>query len=180
VGGDGGGSTAHSHGGDVNQGGLIDLNVLSPQRGGDSTAVSQGGNGGAGGGHGAGGHGAGGHGAGGHGAGGHGGNGGDADVHASQDTVVVNEFDHSFNEDNHTTHIDHSFNQDNDTTYIDRSFNEDNDGVDNKDGHIYDSVVAGDDIENSFNDDDTVINDSFKEDNDFLDLDVVRDINVEL
>ncbi|MGH3786282.1 MAG: IniB N-terminal domain-containing protein, partial [Pseudonocardiaceae bacterium] len=49
--------------------------------------------------------------------------------------------------------IDGSFNQDNDVNVIEDSFNEDNDGVDNKGGTIDDSVVAGEDIEESFTSD---------------------------
>lgn len=62
--------------------------------------------------------------------------------------------------------INDSFNQDNDVNVIEDSFNQDNDGVDNKGGTIEDSVVAGDDIEDSLNsDDDTTVSDSFNVDN---------------
>ncbi|MGH8571024.1 MAG: IniB N-terminal domain-containing protein, partial [Gammaproteobacteria bacterium] len=57
--------------------------------------------------------------------------------------------------------ITDSFNQDNDVTVIEDSFNQDNDGVDNKDGTINDSALAGEDIDDSLNsDDDTTATDS--------------------
>jgi hypothetical protein len=57
--------------------------------------------------------------------------------------------------------IENSFNQDNDITVIEDSFNQDNDGVDNKGGTIDDSVVGGDDLEDSLNsDDDTSVSGS--------------------
>lgn len=65
--------------------------------------------------------------------------------------------------------IDGSFNQDTDVsvTQIEDSFNQDNDGVDNKGGVIDDSVVAGDDINDSLNktDNSTNVDDSFNTDN---------------
>ncbi len=62
--------------------------------------------------------------------------------------------------------IEDSFNQDNDVNVIEDSFNQDNDGVDNKGGTIDDSVVAGEDIEDSLkSDDDTTVSDSFNVDN---------------
>jgi hypothetical protein len=92
---------------------------------------------------------------------------------------VVNDFDFvdSFNEDNNTTTtVTDSFNEDNDTTTIRDSFNQDNDGVDNSGGTIYDSAVAGDDIENSFNsDDDTAVVNSFNTDNSETNIDASDD-----
>jgi hypothetical protein len=99
-------------------------------------------------------------------------------------------------------------NDDNDITYIRDSYDQDNDGVDNSHGHIVDSVVAGDDIQNSLNTDDDVsiadsYNDTYTEtntdassdtnytnsfngnsfDNDGLDLDLdldIEDVEVEI
>jgi hypothetical protein len=185
LGGPGGESAAHSHAGDANQAGLLNLNLFGGPTGGDSAAVSQGGAGGPGVGQGVGGNGgfagsggdADAHGgdaqtlgyttAGSTADGGQGGNGGDATVDANQNTLVNNDlnFDHSFNEDNHTTYIDHSFNHD-------------NHGVDNTGGNIDHSVVTGDGIDHSFNTQNdlhyTEIQDSFNhvEDNHVLDLDV--------
>jgi hypothetical protein len=192
-GGDGGDSRAYSEGGDANQSGLLNLNLLGGPSGGDSIAASRAGHGGnadADGGN----------------AttlgytssqssadGGDGGEGGNAYVYADQDTNVRNDFD-----------FNRSFNEDNDTFYAKNSFNQDNDGVDNAGGRIDDSVVAGDDINRSFNSDDDVeinnsyntdnreynidnsdddfhyteIKDSYNRDNDFLDLDVTRDIDI--
>ncbi|HET9117426.1 MAG TPA: hypothetical protein VFN75_05000, partial [Pseudonocardiaceae bacterium] len=133
LGGPGGDSVAQSHAGDAHQAGLLNLNLFGGPTGGDSAAVSQGGAGGPGGGLGVGGNGgfagsggnADAHGgdahtlgyttAGSSADGGQGGHGGAADVSANQNTLVDNNFrfDHSFNEDNHTTYIDHSFNHDN-------------------------------------------------------------------
>jgi hypothetical protein len=57
-------------------------------------------------------------------------------------------------------------------TIVEDSFNQDNDGVDNKGGTIDDSIVAGDDVENSGNqDNDTEVTDSFNEDNDTVTVD---------
>ncbi|MGH4016751.1 MAG: IniB N-terminal domain-containing protein [Pseudonocardiaceae bacterium] len=62
--------------------------------------------------------------------------------------------------------ITDSFNQDNDVTVIEDSFNQDNDGLDNKDGTIDDSALAGEDIDDSLNsDDDTTITDSHNTNN---------------
>jgi hypothetical protein len=62
--------------------------------------------------------------------------------------------------------IEDSFNEDNDVNVIEDSFNQDNDGVDNKGGTIDDSVVAGEDIDDSLNsDDDTTVSDSYNVDN---------------
>ncbi|MGH3766946.1 MAG: hypothetical protein ACRDS0_04395 [Pseudonocardiaceae bacterium] len=160
VGGPGGDSLAHSDAGDANQFGLLNLNLGGGPTGGDSVAASQGGAGGGGFGQGIGGSG----GVAGDGGnasadggnattygltsahssadGGGGGNGGAANVNAAQNTGVSNKFD-----------FDHSFNEDNHTTYIGHSFNQDNDGVDNKGGDIHHSIVAGDDIDHSFNPD---------------------------
>ncbi len=72
-----------------------------------------------------------------------------------RDTVVLGDY-----EDNSTT----------ENTIIEDSFNEDNDGVDNKGGTIDDSIVAGEDVEDSGNEETNVeIEDSFQdnsEDND--------------
>lgn len=60
--------------------------------------------------------------------------------------------------------IDDSFNSDNSVTIIEDSFNEDNDGVDNKDGVIDDSTVAGDDMAESGNtDESTTVSDSYND-----------------
>jgi hypothetical protein len=57
--------------------------------------------------------------------------------------------------------ITDSFNEDNDITVVQDSFNQDNDGVDNKGGHIDDSVVTGHDMDTSLNtDDSTTMTDS--------------------
>ena len=118
-----------------------------------------------------------------------GGDGGDARVFSDQDTTVNNDF-----------RFTDSFNEDNDITYIRDSGNQDNDGVDNKGGDIEHSVVAGGDINDSFNSDDDVkiedsynkyhnetnidysdddvyyteIHDSYNQDNDVLDLDIAH------
>lgn len=185
LGGSGGNSVADSDAGDANQFGLLNLNLGGGPTGGDSGAASHGGNGGGALGQGFGGAG----GTAGDGGdananggnattygitaadssanGGNAGNGGIANVAANQNTGVSNNFD-----------FDRSFNEDNDTTVVNRSFNSDNDGIDNKGGHIGHSVVAGDDIDDSFNTtnnvDYTAIKDSGNsfQDNDFLDLDV--------
>ncbi|MDQ3765175.1 MAG: IniB N-terminal domain-containing protein [Actinomycetota bacterium] len=68
--------------------------------------------------------------------------------------------------------IKDSFNQDNDVNVIEDSFNQDNDGVDNKDGTIEDSAVAGESSEESpDSDDDTTGGDSDDVDNSETDLD---------
>jgi hypothetical protein len=88
------------------------------------------------------------------------------------DTVIKQ----SWSQDNDTTLINDSFNEDNDTTVYKNSFNQDNDGVDNKGGVINDSVVAGDDIDRSFNsDDDTYIDRSFNTDNSETNIDASDD-----
>ncbi|MDT7712224.1 MAG: hypothetical protein QOG46_913 [Pseudonocardiales bacterium] len=186
LGGPGGDSIAHSHAGDANQAGLLNLNLFGGPTGGDSAAVSQGGNGGGGFGQGFGGAGGtagdGGNAdaSGGHATtygvtaanssadGGNAGDGGDATVNATQNTGVSNDFDFA-----------RSFNEDNDTTLVNHSFNSDNDGVDTKGGYIGGhSIVAGDDIDDSFNTthnvDFTEIKDSGNsfQDNDALDIDV--------
>ena len=72
--------------------------------------------------------------------------------------------------------IDGSFNSDNDATVIDDSFNQDNDGVDNKGGTIDDSIVAGEDVEESGNsDDDTTVSDSLNTDNSETNVDASDD-----
>ncbi len=72
--------------------------------------------------------------------------------------------------------IEDSFNQDNDVNVIEDSFNQDNDGIDNKGGTIEDSVVAGEDIEESLNsDDDTVVDDSFNTDSSETNIDASDD-----
>ncbi|MGH3977439.1 MAG: hypothetical protein ACRDRZ_00290 [Pseudonocardiaceae bacterium] len=202
VGGDGGASEAKSDdGGDAFSFDLIDF-FGGDTEGGDSKADSEGGDGGAGVGVGAGGDG-------GEANGGDvdneagdsaavnetsaessadGGDGGNSYVDADQDVTVENNF-----------RFEDSFNEDNDVTVIKDSFNEDNDGVEN-DGTIEHSVVAGDDINDSFNSDDdvkvedsynkdnsetdvdiTTIEDSFnKEDNDVLDLDLLKNVEVDI
>ncbi len=60
-----------------------------------------------------------------------------------------------------------SFNEDNSVTLVKDSGNQDNDGVDNKDGHIEGSTVAGDDMDNSGNTDKSVeIEDSYNDNSD--------------
>jgi hypothetical protein len=60
--------------------------------------------------------------------------------------------------------INDSFNEDNDVTVIEDSFNQDNDGVDNKGGTIDDSVVAGEDINDSLNsEEETTVSDSYND-----------------
>jgi hypothetical protein len=77
--------------------------------------------------------------------------------------------------------IKDSFNQDNDVNVIEDSFNQDNDGVDNKGGTIDDSVVAGEDIEDSLNsDDDTVVRDSYNVDNSEANVDASDDDTTEV
>ncbi|MGQ0719231.1 MAG: IniB N-terminal domain-containing protein [Pseudonocardiales bacterium] len=72
--------------------------------------------------------------------------------------------------------IEDSFNQDNDVNVIEDSFNQDNDGVDNKGGTIDDSVVAGEDIEDSLNsDDDTTVDGSFNTANSETNVDASDD-----
>ena len=72
--------------------------------------------------------------------------------------------------------IEDSFNEDNDVNVIEDSFNQDNDGVDNKGGSIEDSVVAGEDIEDSLNsDDDTTVDDSFNTNNSETNVDASDD-----
>lgn len=71
--------------------------------------------------------------------------------------------------------INESFNQDNDVNVIEDSFNQDNDGVDNKGGTIDDSVVAGDDIDDSLNsEEETTVTDSYN-DNTETNVDVSDD-----
>ncbi|MGH3776491.1 MAG: hypothetical protein ACRDRR_12305 [Pseudonocardiaceae bacterium] len=195
-GGDGTGVGVGGNGGDASQSGLLNLNLLSDVEGGDAgdgVGVGAGGNGGSADGGNA------------RADGGDGGNGGD--VYTDQSTTVNQDyrFEDSFNEDNDTTtNIRDSFNEDNDTTYIRDSFKSDDDGVDNKGGHIEDSVVAGRDIDDSFNSDDDVeiddsfntdyreynidasddhvnyteIKDSFNSDDDVLDLDVLNGLDI--
>ncbi len=83
-----------------------------------------------------------------------------------RDTIInVDDRDTTIVADGDVT-IEDSFNEDNSVTVIEDSFNEDNDGVDNKGGTIDDSVVAGEDIEDSLNsEDDTVVDGSFNTDN---------------
>lgn len=77
--------------------------------------------------------------------------------------------------------IEDSFNEDNDVTVIEDSFNEDNDGVDNKGGTIDESVVAGDDVEDSLNsDDDTSVDNSFNADNSETTVDASDDDTTEV
>ncbi len=72
--------------------------------------------------------------------------------------------------------IEDSFNSDNDAIVIDDSFNQDNDGVDNKGGTIDDSIVAGEDVEDSGNsDDDTTVSDSLNTDNSQTNIDASDD-----
>lgn len=185
-----GGNAGGGEGGDATQAGLLNLNLLSDVEGGEGGDGGRGGHGGD--------------------ASADGGRAGDGgNVQASQYNALEQdyEFENSFNEDNSTTTtvINDSFKEDNDVFYANRSFNQDNDGVDNAGGYITDSIVAGDDVENSGNsvetydidgsfntdnsrtsidasDDDEFeldIEDSFnRQDNDFLDLDVLNDLTL--
>jgi hypothetical protein len=185
-----GGDADGGDGGDATQAGLLNLNLLSDVEGGeggDGGRAGDGGNASA--------------------DGGRAGDGGNVQANQYNTLEQDYEFENSFNEDNSTTTtvINDSFKEDNDVFYANRSFNEDNDGVDNAGGYIRDSIVAGDDVEDSGNsetdveidesfntdnsrtnidasDDDEFeldIEDSFnREDNDFLDLDVLNDLTL--
>ncbi len=90
-----------------------------------------------------------------------GGHGGPANVYASQNTPVNNDFK-----------FDHSFNENSDNTYVTDSYNRDNHGVDNQGGHIDHSVVAGHDIKDAYNTDDhSRIDHSFNTDNSYHNVD---------
>src|SRR5918997_4579572 len=185
-----GGDADGGDGGDATQAGLLNLNLLSDVEGGeggDGGRAGDGGNASA--------------------DGGRAGDGGNVQANQYNTLEQDYEFEDSFNEDNSTTTtvIKDSFKEDNDVFYANRSFNQDNDGVDNAGGYISDSIVAGDDVEDSGNSDDDVrIDDSFntdyreykidnsdddvynteiedsfnREDNDFLDLDVLNGIDL--
>src|SRR6185312_12703707 len=95
-----------------------------------------------------------------------GGHGGPANVYASQNTPVNNDFN-----------FDHSFNENSDNTYIKDSYNRDNHGVDNHDGgSINNSVVAGRDVDQSSHyDNHSRVYDSFNTDNSRHSVDISDD-----
>ena len=107
----------------------------------------------------------------------------DNDVVVNNSYNTYNDYDLTYTDDSNTiiddrdTTItgDNVHYEDNSTTehtIVEDSFNEDNDGVDNKGGTIDDSIVAGDDVENSGNqDNDTEVTDSYNEDNDTVTVD---------